>query len=1045
MEPKVEVAEQGSDVAPRGRGVVALGVGAGLVALGLGAGWIERRPIVARFADRALADAHVPARYRIAAIGPFTQRLEEVRLGDPAAPDLTARVVELRLGYGLGGPHLVAVRGEGVRLAARVVDGRLLLGAIDRLLSKTGAPPVLPDIDVTLADTRIALATPAGAIDVGITGSGNLADGFRGTLAARADGLRAGGCRAARPVARFAVRIVARRPIVSGPIDLAGLACGTKASAGAGRATIDLAFAESLDRWRGGAILAGFAGGGAGVRFGALTGHVGVIGDRRRLTGAITLAAAGIATEAGKAARAALAGRYRYAAGGGLVFAGDVALGHAMLADTPRQRLIAAGHGLVGTPVGPLAARAIAAADALLGDAAAHATVALSAGGPTGLVARVGTLDLAGGEDSHIRLAGGNGIGWTGRGWRIDSRLESGGGGLPNLDIRLAQHVAGGAISGVATMAPYAAGGARLAITPARFVVAPDGGIRFDTVATLDGAIGSGRFEGLTVPLAGRIDSRGGVVLGEGCLTVGLTRLALAGVTLDPARFPVCGIDGAPIVASPGGTVRAGITLADVRLTGRSGRAPLAVSAKAARLAGSGIAVAGLSVTLGRPDAPTTLDVATLAGTAGAGGFTGIFADASGRIGHVPVLLSGAGGDWRLAGGVLTLAGALTVADADPAPRFLPLAARGVALRFADGRIDATGALHEPRSGALVSNVAIRHDLATGAGGVVLDVPALGFAEKGLQPEALTPLTLGVIANVAGVAKGRGTIDWSARGVASAGDFRTDGIDLAAAFGPVRQIAGAIHFSDLLGMVSPPRQAVTIAELNPGIAVTGGIVHYQLLGPNRFQVEDARWPFAGGTLALDHSLLAFGLSTERHLTFRVAGVDAAAFIQQLDFPNITATGTFDGVLPMVFDDSGGRIAGGLVSARKGGGTLAYVGELTNAQIGTMGKFAFDALKAIRYKSLSIGLDGRLDGEIVSNVRFEGVRQATGDAGMIARMIYNLPFRFNIAIRAPFRGLMGSARSYADPNLLLNGGLPITVAPVSAPPAAIQSIESESMR
>jgi hypothetical protein len=121
----------------------------------------------------------------------------------------------------------------------------------------------------------------------------------------------------------------------------------------------------------------------------------------------------------------------------------------------------------------------------------------------------------------------------------------------------------------------------------------------------------------------------------------------------------------------------------------------------------------------------------------------------------------------------------------------------------------------------------------------------------------------------------------------------------------------------------------------------------------------------------------------------------------------------------------------------------------------MGKLAFDALKAIRYKSLSIGLDGKLDGEIVSMVKFEGVRQATGDAGIVARMIYNLPFRFNIAIRAPFRGLMGSARSYADPNLLLNGGLLTTTAPTSAPPAAtppiaappaaIQPAESETMR
>ena len=1039
MGPEVEAEARDSDAPPRGRIGIALGVGAGLAALAAGAGWIERRPIVEHFARRALSDAHVPARYRIAAIGPFAQRLEDVSLGDPAAPDLTARVIELRLGYGLSGPHLAAVRAEGVRLAARVVDGRVSLGSIDRLLPATSgkAPLGLPDMAVTLADTRVALATPAGAIMADVSGAGNLSDGFRGALAARAVALRTGGCLVARPVANLAVRIAAHKPTVSGPIDLAGLACPRRA-AGAGRATVDLAFASSLDRWHGGAALAGFAGMAGGVRFGALAGRVGVTGSAARMTGDVSLTSAGIAAVAARADRAALTGLYRYRAGAGLVFAGDVAFGHAALAAAPRRRLIGSGRALTGTPVGPLAVR-------VLGNANGQATVALSAGGPAGMLARIRTLDLSGGADTHVRLTGGSGIGWTAKGWRIDGRLTTRGGGLPELDVLLAQRAPGGALAGVARMAPYEAGGARLAITPARFLRAPDGGTRFATIATLDGPIAGGRIEGLTVPLAGRVDAHGGFVLGEGCVPVGLRRLVLSGATLDPARLRVCGINGAPIAASRGGTVRAGVTVANAGLTGHSGSARLAVSMRTARLAVSGIAVGGLAVTLGQPDAQTRLDVATLAGTASGGGFAGTFADASGQIGHVPLLLSGAAGDWRVAGGALTLNGALTVADADPTPRFLPLAGRDVALRLAGGRIEATGTLRETKSEALVSNIVIRHDLATGTGGAILDVPDLAFAPKALQPEALTPLTLGVIANVAGTVTGRGAIDWTARGVTSAGDFRTDGLDLAAAFGPVRKIAGTIHFADLLGMVSPPRQEVTIGEINPGIAVTEGIVHYQLLGPNRFEVEDARWPFAGGTLALDHSLLAFGLSTERHLTFRITGLDAAAFVQQLDFPNIAATGTFDGTLPMMFDDSGGRIAGGLLTAREAGGTLAYVGELTNAQLGTMGKLAFDALKAIRYKSLSIGLDGKLDGEIVSLVRFDGVRQATGDAGMVARMIYNLPFRFNIAIRAPFRGLMGSARSYADPNLLLNGGLLTTTTPTSAPPPAIQRPESEAMR
>jgi hypothetical protein len=211
-------------------------------------------------------------------------------------------------------------------------------------------------------------------------------------------------------------------------------------------------------------------------------------------------------------------------------------------------------------------------------------------------------------------------------------------------------------------------------------------------------------------------------------------------------------------------------------------------------------------------------------------------------------------------------------------------------------------------------------------------------------------------------------------------------------------------------------------------------------------VADATWPFAGGTLRLEPTTLDFGAGTERHLTFRIDGLDAAAFVQQLDFPNISATGTFDGVLPMIFSQNGGRIEAGQIIARKGGGTLAYVGELSNAEIGTMGKLAFDALKAIRYSSLDISLDGRLDGEMVSRVRFTGVREATPEQSMVTRLIRNLPFRFNIQIRAPFRGLVGSARAYMDPRLLLNQAQPAP-ASASATPGepSVQTKESGTVR
>jgi hypothetical protein len=192
---------------------------------------------------------------------------------------------------------------------------------------------------------------------------------------------------------------------------------------------------------------------------------------------------------------------------------------------------------------------------------------------------------------------------------------------------------------------------------------------------------------------------------------------------------------------------------------------------------------------------------------------------------------------------------------------------------------------------------------------------------------------------------------------------------------------------------------VTLASVNPGIAVTGGVLRYQLLPGQNVKIEGARWPFSGGELVLEETVLDMGRPSDRRLTFRVAGMDAALFIEQFGFKNIAVTGVFDGVLPMIFDISGGRIVDGRMVVRRGGGTLAYVGEVSNADLGMMGKLAFDALK-------SLGMFQELTG---------------------------LPFKFNITITAPFRSLINSAQSLSDPRGLISQALPPdTELPGSAP-------------
>ena len=146
-------------------------------------------------------------------------------------------------------------------------------------------------------------------------------------------------------------------------------------------------------------------------------------------------------------------------------------------------------------------------------------------------------------------------------------------------------------------------------------------------------------------------------------------------------------------------------------------------------------------------------------------------------------------------------------------------------------------------------------------------------------------------------------------------------------------------------------------------------------------------------------------------------MDAGQFLQQFDFKNLNATGVFDGVLPMVFDASGGRIEDGRLSAREGGGGIAYVGELTEKDLGFWGDLAFQSLRSLTYRSLAVEMNGPLAGEMVTGVRFTGIRQGEGaKTNFLLRRLTRLPIVFNITIRAPFRGLIDSAASFYDPQI-----------------------------
>jgi hypothetical protein len=989
--------------------------------------WIERRPIATQFLKREFERRGVTATYHLDRVGLRTQEVHDLVIGDPKHPDLVARhaVIQMRLKWD-GSFEVYRVFARGVRLRGRMIHGKINWGQVSKLLPPPSNKPfALPNFSLDIADSSIALATPFGPLGLALEGNGQLSGGFRGRVAVASPRLVPGRCGAENLRMNAAVAVVARRPQIDGPVTLDRFACpASRFQVVAPRFDAKASFNEAFTSIDGSGRMAmqSLVAGANGLA--AFAGELTYKGPITNVHGQVKLSAQQSRLGTIYADRTRLLGGYGLdSRAGTFALVGKFAADSASLAPSMTASVTQPLAAAAKTPIGPVAAS--------IGNAITRTAHSFNSAGaikvvnfPGGGAARIADADIKGPGGARARIFGGSGVTyyWPSGGLRIDTNIEMGGGGLPSGRVSLRQPRPGAPMSGVADLAPYTVNGTRLALAPIRFGPGPGGTTALSTLAQLDGPFPDGRVQALRIPIMGRIGQGGSFAFGTSCAVVSFNYLRTGVLQLGPTRLPVCPIGPAIVAKRPGGPVLASARFSGPVLNGRLGSSPLHLAAAGGQIVGKVFSFNRLGMRLGKPESPIIFDAARVNGSFVGAGISGKFGGASATIGNVPLLLSDAAGSWRVHNGDLTVDSALTVSDRNDNPRFYPLKGDNVHFTLAGDYVRATGALkHE---GTLVTDVAIEHKLSTGAGHADLDVPGLTFGPS-LQPDELTRLTEGVIALVNGTVTGHGRIDWNSLGkVTSTGDFSTANMDLAAPFGPVEGMSGTIHFNDLLGLTTPPGQVMNVRSINPGILVENGVIRYQLLPDNLVKIERGEWPFMGGRLILQETVLNFGRPTAKRLTFEVQGLDAHTFVQSLGFKELDATGTFDGVLPMIFDEEGGRIVGGRLDSRPGGGSLAYKGVVNKADLGTMGNIAFNALRDLRFKSMIIRLDGDLAGEFTTRLAIEGVGLGqTSTQKIIRGLLAKIPLKMNVTITGPFRALIATAKSFNDPRQVIKDVLP----------------------
>ncbi|MEN7536044.1 intermembrane phospholipid transport protein YdbH family protein [Aurantiacibacter flavus] len=997
------------------RAVVLLGVGGAVWA------WATREEIAYDIIADELNSRGIEAEYKVEQISAYRQVLTDIVIGDPDRPDVTIERVEIIIQPRLGLPGLQEVRLLRPRVFGRIADGRLSLGALDELLYTGGDEPfALPDLALSIDDGRALIESDYGRIGAKMRGAGNLSDGFTGELAVVAPTLTMADCSAQGASLFGAVSVDGGKPHFAGPLRFDTLACGETLSLAEGGVELDVLAASDLAVVSGRASVAVGAGQAPGARTAAIKGNSSFSWREGLLTADYRLEARDLVTSEGRFARFEADGLVRARENFARLEGEGTIEGSGLQPGARTGMLLAeAERSVEGTLLAPLIERANGALSSELRGARLLADFSFRQNAER-LSLVVPQAELRGRSGDIVLGLSRAQFAMEGEGLpRFDGNFLTGGAGLPRISGRMEQ-APGEPLSLRLSMADYAAGDARLAIPALRMTQARNGTISFAGRAFSSGAVPGGSVRGAEVPIEGTYSSSGNLALWRGCQTFRVEGLILGDIAFGREQVELCPQGQQPLLRYGAQGLRFAARTAPLDYRARMGGAPLHLATGALEVSWPGtLSTDAALLELGEGEDVVRLALGKLDARLQQDDIGGTFAEAAPYLPAVPLDIAQGAGTWRYADGVLALSDiALRLEDRAAPDRFEPLEAQSAELSLEGGVIRARALLREPDSKVAVTRVTLAHDLSTGAGHADLAIDGITFDSK-FQPQDLSLLALGVVANVEGTVTGTGRVDWDADGVTSSGRFSSDSLDLAAAFGPVKYARGEIVFTDLLGLTTAPNQKVKVGTINPGIEIYDGELTYQLVNGERLDIGGGEWPLLGGTLTLRPLTMNIGQSESRTYTVVIEGLEANRFIERMELNNLAATGTFDGVIPIVFDEDGnGFLEGGELTSRPPGGNLAYVGQLTYEDLSFVGNLAFQTLRDLKFDEAEILLDGPLAGELVTRVRFEGIGQGeAAQKNIISRTLARLPLELRLNIRAPFYQLISSTRSLYDPSSL----------------------------
>jgi len=893
--------------------------------------WLNRRALAREALTGWLQSKGIASRAEVEAFGPsaFTARLS---IGDPRNPDFAAERVEVRYRTRLTGLEVVSVTLRKPVLRAQLRQGQLHVGALDPLVQEFLRRPPRPDVRqprIQIDDGVLVLATDYGPVR--LAADALVEDGKLQTLAATSAPARLRGAGFDVALGSGSLREVTR----AGRVDLALSAPVPAATLGAARLhharltfTAQLPYPDLQKRRGDGVVVANLRLAGRRLEMN------GQGFDDAELSAALSGQATGWIPDLAVSGKGVASLR---AAGGRFGGAETQTIRAAVTSDdlrwtrkggdrvTGTLTLNSSLDGLdardlrltalTATAKGPVSASAAGVEAALTG-------AAVGRGGWSGLgaPAAADTADMA-----AIKRAA--------RSFRVAA---------PGVSLRVRDGDLSLGLPQPVRLVPDSGGAVTLAARAGTPVYGPDGGAFRLTVAggglpALDADVARLTLTDGGAVAAGRLRARGslGVMQGGEVDATGRLQMAGGGVTFTADRCVAVKAERLEFGAND-------IEAISGRLCSAGG--PLfAMRSSRWRLVGRAEGVAGAAPFLqGRV----------------VGGAGRVRADGVGDRVTADIHVETARQE-----------------DAAPETRFEPFLMRGdVTLSEFIWRGDL--AFRRP-DGAPLGKALVTHDGRLGIGVAVIETETLTFAEGGLQPIQLSPLTSAVGSPVTGSAQFSGRFDWTPQGSTSGGTLTIRGLDFQSPAGPVKGLQGKLVFESLAPLKAAPGQELEVAEVQSMVLLTGLRARFEL-ADNLLKVEGGEAAVGGGRIRAETLEIPLVPGAPTRGILHVEGVQLHDLVEASPFGDkVDLDAKVSGRIPFEITGNQVRISGGELKADQPGrlsiDRAALTGVTADTAIAapapvanpndTFTDFAYQAMENLAFDKLDVSVASRNDGRL----------------------------------------------------------------------------------